>query len=411
MSKPKAIVINLSTSGKRLGGAAVAAEWHSRFMAPKFNVELWRMWENDEEFYIDELKVRNFSTKANFGIFGQLLPKKIRGLFLDSTILDNILAIHPDIIHLQNPLPALAFEKIAHQASSNGIKVVVSTHGFYEVMNPNYGLKGYQRWAWKQGITQPIIRALNSVDAVLSGYPNEKEMLIEKGVSQDKIYLVPNGINPFFLTPPSSEDCSTVLEKFGISQEKPILLFIGNHTGNKGLETVLKVASCLSQPASVVIGGKLLTPDEPLQWQQKIPSASDVDVIFTDYLTLSEQKSLYHLSTILLFPSMADTLPLTILEAMASELPVIAYDVGGISYQLTDNCGIVIKPADFHAFHTAVEQLIDNNNLREKIFQNAKIRQRQLFSWNIAAQNTVEIYQTILQMEKYPKYNYTIKIN
>lgn len=210
-------------------------------------------------------------------------------------------------------------------------------------------------------------------------------MLIERGVPEPKIHLVPNGINPFFLAHSSKEECNTVLEKFRISQEKPILLFIGNHTGNKGLDTVIRVASCLSQPATVVIGGKLLSPEEPLQWRQKIPPANNVDIIFTDFLTLTEQRALYNLSTILLFPSLADTLPLTILEAMASGLPVIAYDTGGISYQLENNSGIVIKHGNFQEFHESVQMMLDDQKLREKISENAKNRQSLMFSWDLAA--------------------------
>jgi starch synthase len=397
MKKPKAIVVNVSTSGSRLGGGAVAAEWHARFMASKFPIELWRMWDKNEEFYIDELKIKNYTTKIKFGAVGELLPKKLRAFFLDSAILDDILATRPDIIHLQNPLPALAFEKIARESSEAGIKVMASTHGFFEVMNPtNYGVPLYQKWAWERGITQPVTRALSYVDAILSGYPNEKQMLIERGVPETKIHLVPNGINPFFLAPPSKAECNTVLEKFRISQEKPILLFIGNHTGNKGLDTVIRVASCLSQPATVVIGGKLLSPEEPLEWRRKIPPANNVEIIFTDFLTLTEQRALYNLSTILLFPSLADTLPLTILEAMASGLPVIAYDTGGISYQLENNSGIVIKHGNFQEFHESVQMMLDDQKLREKISENAKKRQEQFFSWHIAADKTLEIYKKML---------------
>ncbi|MEH1816442.1 MAG: glycosyltransferase family 4 protein [Nostoc sp.] len=395
MNKPKAIVVNLSTSGSRLGGGAVAAEWHSRFMAAKFPLELWRMWDKDEEFYIDELKIRNYSTTLKFRTVEKLLPKRLRAIFLDSTILEDILAIRPDIVHLQNPLPGLAFEKIARKSSEAGIKVVASTHGFFEVMNPNYSLPTYQKWAWQKGITQPIIRALNYVDVILSGYPNEKQMLMQRGVPEHKIYLVPNGINPFFLTSPCKEESTVMLEKFSISQEKPILLFIGNHTENKGLDTVIRVASCLSQPATVVIGGKLLSPEEPLQWRQKIPPANNVDVIFTDFLTLTEQRALYNLSTILIFPSLADTLPLTILEAMAIGLPVIAYDTGGISYQLENNAGIVVKQKDFEKFYAAIELLLNNVNFREEIIINAKKRRAELFSWEIAANSTLDIYDKL----------------
>ncbi|GAX36702.1 glycosyltransferase family 4 protein [Nodularia sp. NIES-3585] len=395
MSKPKAIVVNVSTSGSRLGGGAVAAEWHSRYMAAKFSVELWRMWDKNEEFYIDDLKIKNYTTKIKFGIVGELLPKKLRAFFLDSAILDDILDTTPDIVHLQNPLPGLAFEKIARKSSEAGIKVVASTHGFFEVMNPNYGLPSYQKWAWEKGITQPITRALNYVDAILSGYPKERNMLIERGISENKIHLVPNGINPFFLTPPLKEECTAVLEKFSIPEEKPILLFIGNHTGNKGLDTVIRVASCLSQPATVLIGGKLLSREEPFQWQQKIPRSNNVDVIFTDFLTLTEQRVLYNLSTILLFPSLADTLPLTILEAMAMGLPVIAYDTGGISYQLDNNSGIVVKQKDFEQFYAAIELLLNNDQLREQITINAKQRRAELFSWEIAADSTLDIYKKL----------------
>jgi alpha-maltose-1-phosphate synthase len=401
MSKPKAIVVNLSTSGSRLGGAAVAAEWHSRFMAREYPLELWRMWDKDEEFYIDKLKITNYKTKSKLATVGKLFPKKLNAFFLDSVILDNILNIRPNIVHLQNPLPGLAFERIARKSSEAGIKVVASTHGFFEVMNPNYGLKAYEKWAWQKGITQPITRALNYVDAILSGYPNEKKMLMERGVPEHKIHLVPNGINPFFLTLPSPEECQNVLEKFSIFLNKPILLFIGNHTGNKGLETVIRVASCLSQPATVVIGGKLLSPEEPSEWQQKSPSANNVDVIFTDFLTLTEQRALYNLSTILLFPSLADTLPLTILEAMAIGLPVIAYDTGGISYQLENNAGVVIKQKDFDRFYTSIELLLNTPSIREEIVINAKSRQRKLFSWEIAANITLNLYKKILNNQLY----------
>ena len=399
MNKPKAIVVNVSTSGSRLGGGAVAAEWHARFMASKFPIELWRMWDKNEEFYIDELKIKNYTTTTKLGAVDKILPKKLRAFFLDSAILEDVLAIRPDIVHLQNPLPGLAFERIARKSSAAGIKVVASTHGFFEVMNPNYGLPVYQKWAWNKGITQPITRALNYVDAILSGYPNEKQMLIERGVPETKIHLVPNGINPFFLTSPLTEECTAVLEKFRISQAKPILLFIGNHTGNKGLDTVIRVASCLSQPATVVIGGKLLSPEEPLEWRQKIPPANNVDIIFTDFLTLTEQRALYKLSTILLFPSLADTLPLTILEAMASGLPVIAYDTGGISYQLANSSGIVIKHGNFHEFHESVQMMLDDQKLREKISENAKKRQEQFFSWHIAADKTLDIYKKMLDAQ------------
>jgi alpha-maltose-1-phosphate synthase len=377
MEKPIAININLSTSGSRLGGAAIAAGFLSRYMAESLPVELWRMWDKDEEFY-------------------KLLPKKLRSLLLDSEILDRALSNPPKIIHLHNPIPSFAFERIVNRGSDAGIKLVASTHGFYEMMYPNYGLKPYEKFLWKQTVTKPIVRSLQHLDGIFSLYPGEKQMLIDIGIPEDKIHLTPNGVNPFFLTPPTQTELDAVITKFNLRIDRPILLFIGNHTVNKGLNTVMEIANQLSSPCMVIVGGKLLTPDEPKQWQEKFLPNKLADVVFTDYLTTVEQRALYHLSDILLFPSLADTLPLTIIEAMATELPVIAYDVGGISYQLQDDCGILIGVGDFPGFLAAVEQLISNPKIGTEIARKAKLRQEAMFSWGKTAETTIDVYKQII---------------
>jgi alpha-maltose-1-phosphate synthase len=396
MEKPIAININLSTSGSRLGGAAIAAGFHCRYMAESFPVELWRMWDKDEEFYDENLKITNFTSKIKFEFLDQVLPRRLRSLLLDSNISDNIVSNSPAIIHLHNPTPGFAFEKIVNKASAAGIKVVASTHGFYEMMNPNYGLKPYENFFWKRTVTNPVIRSLKYLDGIFSLYPGEKQMLVDIGIPEHKIHLTPNGVNPFFLIPPTQAELDAVITKFNLRIDRPILLFIGNHTTNKGLDTVIQVASQLSSPCTVVVGGKLLTPDEPQQWQERFPPNKLVDIVFTDYLTTVEQRALYKLSNILLFPSLADTLPLTIVEAMASNLPVIAYDVGGISYQLQDDCGFLIKVNDFTSFLAAVEQLMSDPNMQTKIATNAKQRQSEIFSWEKTAETTIAVYKQII---------------
>jgi alpha-maltose-1-phosphate synthase len=396
MEQPIAININLSTSGSRLGGAAIAAAFHCSHMAKSFPIELWRMWDKDEDFHMENLKVTNFESKTSFNVLEQLLPKKLRALFLDSDILDRVISHSPKIIHLHNPIPSFAFEKIVIRAANAGIKVFVSTHGFYEIMHPNYGLKPYEKFLWKQTITKPVSRSLKYLDGIFSLYPGEKKMLIDLGIPEHKIHLAPNGVDPFFLEPSTKAEENDVTKKFDISLDAPIVLFIGNHTVNKGLATVIEVASKLSCPATFIIGGKLLTPDEPQQWRERFLPNKLVNIIFTDYLTTIEQRALYRLSDLLLFPSLADTLPLTIVEAMATELAVIAYNVGGISYQLQDGCGILVESGDFTGFLNAVEQLISDPNMRSQIAKKAKLRQKEIFSWDKTSELTIDIYKQVL---------------
>jgi alpha-maltose-1-phosphate synthase len=396
MENPIAVNINLSTSGSRLGGAAIAAGFHCQYMAKSFSIELWRMWDKDEELYADDLKITNFTSQTNLGIFSRFLPKRAKSFLLNSQIPQKLKSQPPKIVHLHNPIPSLAFEEIVRQCKQQKISVFASTHGFYEVMYPNYGLKPYESILWKYGITQPVVRALQDLDGIFSLYPAESTMLTDLGVAAAKIHLAPNGVNPFFLTASLAAEQTAVIDKFKLSLEHPIFLFIGNHTANKGLDTVMKVASQLTLPCTFVIGGKLLHPEEPQQWQQQFPVSSSVNVIFTDYLTTIEQRALYQLASVLLFPSLADTLPLTIIEAMASKLPVIAYDVGGISYQLQDGCGILVEAGDTKSFLHAIEQAISNPTMLNQIALKAKARQESIFSWEKTAQTTIDVYKQFL---------------
>ena len=396
-SSPRAIVINLSTSGSRLGGAATAAEWHSRVMANHFPVELWRMWDNNDSFAIDKLNVRNYKSFVPGAPLSTMLPRSIQATFLESRILADILQSHADIIHLQNPLPARFYQKVVKAAARSGKCLVTSTHGFFEIFNPNYNLNPLQKLAWQILITKPIQKALPLLDFVFAGYPDEKQFLTDLGVPADNISIIPNGINPYFQEAPTIKDCETVRHKFKINTKHPILLFIGNHTKNKGLDTVIKVASQLQTPATFVIGGKLLHPQEEKGWKEQYPIASNVDLVFTDYLSLQEQRALYYLADILLFPSLADTLPLTILEAMAFGLPVIAYDLGGISYQLMNQSGVLVPAGNFEAYYKTTTHLLRSAKLRAEIGEKAKARQR-LFSWEEAARQTIGVYEKLLHL-------------
>jgi glycosyltransferase involved in cell wall biosynthesis len=397
MPKPEVIVVNISNSGSRLGGAAIAAQWHSQFMAKKIPLELWRMWDKNESLELDGLRIRNFISRPKFGFVGKKMPKLAQKVFLESDILSELAIDPPKILHLQNPSPALELERIALTCKNLGTKIVTSTHGFQEIFYPQYGFdKFYQKYGWDNWLIKPLQRSFKYIDAFLLGYPTQKDLLLSNGVPESKLHLIPNGIDPFFTHPPTQEECQATIDRFSLNLDRPLLLFIGNHTANKGLDTLIELAACLSIPATVVVGGRLLSPDEPAQRLQSKPPAPHINVIFTDYLSTIEQRVLYHLSTLLLFPSLSDTLPLTILEAMGAGLPVVAYDVGGIQYQLSEGAGVVVPAGDFPAFLDATEKLLIQPNILKEMEKVCKIRQQKLFSWDLIADKTVELYHAMI---------------
>ena len=390
------VVVNVTSAPGVLGGAVLAAQWHSWYMAKLRPVSLWRMWDRTENVQLDALPIRNFLSWPFFGALGRLMPMMLQKVLLTSDIVKELKANPPAIMHIQNPGPSVEFERVVAQCKRQGTKVVASTHGFQECFDPHYGFdRLHERIGWDLLIKRPLRRAFKNVDAFLLGFPDQRELLSSLGVPDSKMFLVPNGIDPFFDQPASDAECDAVRQKFDLMGTDPILLFMGNHTVNKGLGTLMKVAETLEVPATVVVGGGL-REGEPGKWLDNINLPPHVRVIFTDFLSIEDQRALYKLSHVFVFPSISETLPLVVLEAMAAGLPTVAFNAGGIGYELDEGAGLVAPLHDFETFRNSVHALLTDPDLHSRTAKASRQRQKQVFSWDLLAEKTIAVYDRLL---------------
>ena len=78
--------------------------------------------------------------------------------------------------------------------------------------------------------------------------------------------------------------------------------------------------------------------------------------------------------------SRSEGLPVSVLEAMAARLPVVATDVGGTAELVVEGeTGFLVPPADPEALADAVEQLLRNPELRDRLGAAARRRAERLF--------------------------------
>ncbi len=392
----KILAINLSTSAEKIGGASIASELHSIHIKKlAVNIELWRMWSSDCEQIKDGLKIRSFKSKSNLKLFNKFLPKKLISIFLYSNITKELIRYSPDIVHIHNILPSFELLKICKICKKYNIKTVISTHGFYECFNPSFKFNFFERYIWKLVVTNPVAKAICLIDSFMSLYPLESKLLMQNKVSVNRINLVPNGVNSFYEEKPKDNEINNVISKFNINKNYPILFFTGNHTANKGLDIVKKVSQFININVNIVIGGRLKDKNEPKLFTKGINN-KHVKIIFTDFLPIVDQRSLYYLSSLLLFPSKSDTLPLTIIEAMACGLPVIAFDIGGINFLLQDDCGYLINANDIDGYINKIISILNNRaDLKTKSINSLK-RQKEIFSWSKAANKAISIYEKII---------------
>jgi glycosyltransferase involved in cell wall biosynthesis len=82
----------------------------------------------------------------------------------------------------------------------------------------------------------------------------------------------------------------------------------------------------------------------------------------------SQLVKFYQKASLFILPSFAEGFPVTVLEALSCETPVIATDVGGIQ-ELIKNCetGILVPPGDYIQLAKAIQYLLENADIRLKM--------------------------------------------
>lgn len=100
---------------------------------------------------------------------------------------------------------------------------------------------------------------------------------------------------------------------------------------------------------------------------------------------------------ILAFPSTApEGLPRAVLEAMARSIPVVAYDLGGVTDLLADT-GCRIRAGDTRAFQDAIERLAGDPDLRRSVGEAERARVAQVFSRQRCCEQVMAVYASILR--------------
>jgi glycosyltransferase involved in cell wall biosynthesis len=88
--------------------------------------------------------------------------------------------------------------------------------------------------------------------------------------------------------------------------------------------------------------------------------------------------------------------PLSVMEYMAAELPIVATRVGGVPDLIDDGVhGLLVPPRDAVALAGAIERLLDDEALRRRLATSAHERQEREFVLAAAVRRTEELYEKL----------------
>ncbi len=95
-------------------------------------------------------------------------------------------------------------------------------------------------------------------------------------------------------------------------------------------------------------------------------------------------------------PSRNEDLPCAIMEAMASELPVVATCVGGVSELVVHNVtGLLVLPDDAAALRSALEVIMTDEKLAREFGRNGKERVQNVFSFDGAVEGHLDLFREL----------------
>ena len=174
----------------------------------------------------------------------------------------------------------------------------------------------------------------------------KNEILSHLNCTPELISVLYNGIS---LERFGKSECLWSLrEQLGISHDDFVFVFSGRLVPEKGIKELLLAIKQIQHLnfKLLIIGSYFFSSDRKTSFIEELQNLSSElpNVIFTGYIPYQKIQDYYHLANVAIVPSIGDeACPLSCIEFMASSLPLIVTDSGGMVELVDEDCAIIIK--------------------------------------------------------------------
>ena len=279
-----------------------------------------------------------------------------------------------DIIHLHQPFSGLLTAYFISESSS---KKIATFHA--------YG----SPWLYRIGgakLAKPYFEKLDGLIAV-----SEPARSFISNYFPGDYTVIPNGVNLKKFKPQVNS-----IPQY--NDHKINILFVGRMEKRKGLRYLLKAYASLRwkyQNIRLIIVG---SEELDAECNKIINEHSLHDIVITG--PVSEEKKLEYFSSADIFCTPAtgqESFGIVLLEAMASNIPIIATNIDGYASVVTNQKeALLVSPKDHLSLEHAIIQIIENPELKLALIENASKKVKN-FEWNKVAKRILEFYEKTLQ--------------
>ncbi|MGQ9515494.1 MAG: glycosyltransferase family 4 protein [Thermoproteota archaeon] len=234
-------------------------------------------------------------------------------------------------------------------------------------------------------------------DKVVAITDAQKRMIL-KGVrvSEDHVSVIPHGIDLKEFSQKNRYDLRVAIRSIhNISQNDPVLLFVGRLDTYKGVEDAI---IALSNLLEIYPNARLFLVGPPGSCNMRklkdyiASKRMEDNVFFIGMIERSKLIAYYYASDIFIFPSRLEGFGIVLAEAMAAGLPVIVYDLPPINSVVGNDSGILVPLGSPKALASAASKLLQDRVLYERCSYTGQQKAEKQYNIEVVTNHYILVY-------------------
>ena len=313
----------------------------------------------------------------------RLPPKRVLG-GIDPVVSIKDLEMNFDIVHLHDTLPVL-IRRSVKRARKEKIPVVTTFHNDYIKKSLSGKILKRIRWAF-QGR-----RTLHASNARIALTPYYAKHLKGRGVRKS-IDVLPNGFEP--VTEDAVRPSTLPIDE----QERPLLVFVGRLSEQKGLDVLMDAWDSLCQQGEPNARLAIAGSGELNEWlDNRIASSTyPQSIAKLGRVEDSEKRWLFEQAKGVLIPSRFEGLPTVLLEAMHAGAPTVMADVNDLGRLVTEpNAGLSVTPGDSNELVEAISALLEADENQLKTWSENGQEASKPYLWSNIVDDLLKVYKRV----------------
>ena len=280
-----------------------------------------------------------------------------------------------DIVHAHGETPWF-YGALAAKTSFCSVRCVTTIHGYGG--GDRTSVSDYRLWKFLSRLTDKIVVVAD----------NLRTEMVQAGFSKQQVMTVLNGVN-------SNKEIKNRQKRsqWGLKEGHFVVGIVARLAPIKNHQLLFQAFALLANKYPDV--RLVIVGDGP---ENESLQQLSVSLVLADKIVFcgeqQQAQSFYPLFDVFVLPSLSEGISMTLLEAMAAQIPVVASAVGGNCEIISDSeSGLLFPSGDVGALYERLKQLYVSQELRQKLSMNGLIRIKETFDVQCMIQNYLKIYE------------------